>query len=96
VDAPPQESLMRGKILDTAALGGEPDADFLEAVMRTPPPDGVRRDGTNGDRLVTCCTVVLELAVGEVRITTDDGHARTSVSDLVPLAGWTDVARRTA
>lgn len=76
LDAPQAESKRRGEILGAAARDAAPGVDWFTSILRTPLPEGVFRDGSEGDALATHCTLVVDLATGDLDITTHRGSAR--------------------
>jgi hypothetical protein len=83
LDAPLPESRRRGDILGRLAQRAIADSDWFASVLRTPLPEGVQRDGHDGDALATHSTIVIELTSGAVTLMTTDGSATTSAEDLL-------------
>ena len=68
LDAPEHESLARAAILDRAEAPETPEHDWLLRLLCSDLPSGVCRHATDGDKLLTLATFVVDLARATVTV----------------------------
>jgi hypothetical protein len=87
LDRAMDESLVRAEVCARLRreAPGVPDADWmLGALTGKPVPDGLHRDATGGDDLMTLCTMVADLADGTVTLLSRGGRPlRARLAELV-------------
>ncbi|MEN0138279.1 MAG: carcinine hydrolase/isopenicillin-N N-acyltransferase family protein, partial [Rhodococcus sp. (in: high G+C Gram-positive bacteria)] len=79
------ESLARGKVLETITPAREPDVDWFDRVLTgSPIPTGVHRTAAGDDPLATLCTTVTNLTDRTIFIRNQHGRTATlSLADFV-------------